>query len=201
MLGPGLSGAILCSAQDSLKCDSARPGEKQVTNRPSALRQWPAPGPRQARTRPAPGFFRAKSEAWSEVGIPTLVGERSRNSDLGGWNSGLAFRPKPRSRPCFQTEAAEPASLLDRSLAFPSRKACVTGRHGPWDTSGAQALAAPLSQWLERCLCTTPGPGLDSHLRPGNLCPLMNQHCPLMNQPVSILTQIFEPWEFGRLSR
>ena len=33
--------------------------------------------------------FRAKSEAWSEVGIPTSVGERSRNSDLGGKNSGL----------------------------------------------------------------------------------------------------------------
>ena len=84
-----------------------------------ALRRWPAPGPHQARTRPAPGPHQARTRVFSGK-IGSL--ERSRNSDLGGWNSGLAFRPKPRSRPRFQTEAAEPASLSDRSrgagLAF-----------------------------------------------------------------------------------
>ena len=45
---------------------------------------------------------------WTEAAEPALFLDRSRGA-------GLAFRPKPRSRPRFWTEAAEPASLLDRS--------------------------------------------------------------------------------------
>ena len=60
--------------------------------------------------------------------------------------------------------------------SFIGPKACVTGRHGPW----AEALAAPLSQWL--CLCAT-------HLRPGITLPIND----------SIIDSNFSgTWELGR---
>ena len=62
-------------------------------------------GPHQARAK----VFRAK---WSEVGIPTLVGERSRNSDLGGKNS-VMLRSSSSTRSCG---GPAPAELRSRSL-------------------------------------------------------------------------------------
>ena len=63
---------------------------------------------------PLYGSFVGDQGTWSQDVLhrapkrkPSLL-DRSRGA-------GLAFGPKPRSRPCLWTEAAEPASLLDRS--------------------------------------------------------------------------------------
>ena len=72
----------------------------------------------------------AKSEfrpRWeSEVGIPTLVGERSRNSDLGG------LVDRSRGAGLAQTEAAEPALLAAPCLRT---SAPLAGRSPGWCSS------------------------------------------------------------------
>ena len=96
MVGLGLWSAQsqIIRARARVESSPHPPSFRAAAPLPIGLRSLASPAQRllcQARTRPAPGFFRAKSEAWSEVGrwesevgIPTSVGERSWNSDLGG---------------------------------------------------------------------------------------------------------------------
>ena len=67
---------------------------------------------------------------------------------------GMTVKTLGTPRPVAHDELTDVAMHCVRSFIGP--KACVTGLHRPWDTSEAQALAAPLSQWLEHCLSSSP---------------------------------------------
>ena len=89
----GLKGAILLPAQD-WRGQSCCQRRIERSNPVASAGLWQ--GERMVKKR-------AKSEAWSEVGTPTLVEERSRNSDLGG-------RAKSEFRPRWESEVGIPTS-------------------------------------------------------------------------------------------
>ena len=97
----------------------------------------------------------------SEVGIPTSVGERSRNSDLGG-RAKSEFRPQwSEFRPRWESDVRIPTSVGERSLNSDLAAIGKKARCSPPPTGGLTFFPGKNSD-LGRLEASMPGRGFDT---------------------------------------